>query len=528
MSVIARNPIMSGFFPDPSMCAVGEDYYLVNSSFAYFPGLPIMHSRDLANWEIIGNAMDRNSQLPLFDAEVSRGLFAPTIRYYDGKFYIVCTNVSYKNNFVITADDPRGPWSEPIYFDTLDGIDPSLFFDEDGRCYFIGTHPNPDGCRYDGDWFIYIQEIDKETFKPIGEHKNVWNGAMRGVHWPEGPHLYKIGEYYYIIHAEGGTGPEHAVSVARSKDIFGPYENNFKNPIFTHRHLGVKYPIQYVGHADLFQIANGDWYMCMLATRPINGFTTMGRETFLARVIWENDWPVVNPGVGILTDNLIINLDEAKPDCDNRLRPFTDKFYDFTKETKLDFNFLTLRNPSEDMYRIDEDGLKIKCDKEKFNYLCLRQDSHVFRVTTVLNTDGLYEGAKAGLTLFQSDNYNLKIEYSGCHVSVIMTKNGQQEKLASKMLAVDNATLYLEVVGLKAGIMVGEGNNVEVLVKDIDLSSLSTEVAGGFVGCTIGMYANGNETSDDNAYACFKSIAYNPYKIVKKGANKDGNESTEG
>lgn len=527
MSVIARNPILPGFFPDPSMCAVGDDYYLVNSTFAYFPGISIMHSKDLANWELIGNALDRNSQLPLFDSEISRGLFAPTIRYNNGKFYIICTNVSYKNNFVVTAEDPRGPWSEPHYFDTLDGIDPSLFFDDDGKCYFCGTHPNPDGCRYDGDWFIYIQEIDPETFEPIGEHKNVWNGAMRGVHWPEGPHVYHIGDYYYIIHAEGGTGPEHAVSVARSKDIFGPYEGNFKNPIFTHRHLGVKYPIQYTGHADLIQIANGDWYMCMLATRPINGFTTMGRETFLTRVIWENDWPVVNPGVGIMTDNLIIDLEEQKSDCDNRLRPFTDKIYDFTKMEKFDHNFLILRNPYDGMYKFDNEGLKIKCEKDRLNYICLRQDSHVFKLTSVIRTDGLVDGAKAGVMIFQNDKYNLKVEYAGCHISVIMTKDGVEEKLASRLLAVDNATVYIEVVGLKAGVMVGEGNKVEVLYKDIDLSALSTEVAGGFVGCTLGCYAIGTEGVKDDAYACFRNIAYNPFKIVKKPVEKNNEAGSE-
>jgi len=516
MSVEAKNPILPGFFPDPSMCAVGDDYYLVNSSFVYFPALPIMHSKDLAHWELIGNALDRNTQAPFHNDEVSRGMFAPTIRYNNGKFYIICTNVSHKNNFVVTAEDPRGPWSEPIYLDKLDGIDPSLFFDDDGKLYFIGTHPNPEGCKYNGDWYIYIQELDPETFECIGEHKNVWNGAMKGVHWPEGPHLYKIREYYYIIHAEGGTGPEHAVSVARSKDVWGPYENNFKNPIFTHRHLGVKYPIQYVGHADLIQAANGAYYMCMLATRPVNGYTTMGRETFLARVIFENDWPVVNPGLGILSNTLTIDLPEFTPDCDRRLMPLTDKLYDFTKEEKLDFNFLTLRNPAEDMYFLDNKGLNIKCSSEKVNYLCIRQDSHLFKATTVLNTEGLYNGAKAGFVLFQNSSYHIKLEYNACRISIIEVKDGVEKVLNSAMMPLDNITLYMEVVGLRAALYAGDGNDVkDFCVKDIDLTSLSTEVAGGFVGCTIGMYATGTEETDDT-YAKFKNFAYVPLKLVKK------------
>ena len=253
MTVIAKNPIMPGFYPDPSICAVGEDYYLINSTFAYFPGLSLMHSKDLVHWEQIGNVMDRKSQLPLKEAGHSAGLFAPTIRYHEGVFYVICTNVSYGGNYIVTASNPEGPWSEPYYIEGADGIDPSLFFDEDGKCYYIGTHPNPEGCKYDGDWYIWIQELDVKTMKLVGEHKNVWNGAMKNIVWPEGPHLYKKGEYYYIMHAEGGTGPDHAVTVCRSKNIWGPYENNFCNPILTHRHLGRDYPVKYVGHADLIE-----------------------------------------------------------------------------------------------------------------------------------------------------------------------------------------------------------------------------------------------------------------------------------
>ena len=315
MSVTATNPILPGFYPDPSICAVGDDFYLVNSTFAYFPGIPIMHSKDLAHWEQIGNACDRESQLPLGDTGHSRGLFAPTIRYHEGTFYIICTNVSYGGNFIITAQNPAGPWSEPHYIEGADGIDPSLFFDEDGTCYYIGTHPNPAGCQYDGDWYIWIQELDIENMKLVGEVHNVWNGAMRNIIWPEGPHLYKIGEYYYIMHAEGGTGPDHAVTVCRSKNVYGPYENNFCNPILTHRHLGRKYPICYVGHADLVKTINDEWYMVMLAVRPLEGYTTMGRETFLARVEWENDWPVVNPGVGRLTDTCLLYTSPSPRDC---------------------------------------------------------------------------------------------------------------------------------------------------------------------------------------------------------------------
>ncbi len=175
--------------------------------------------------------------------------------------------------------------------------------------------------------------------KLIGEPKDVWNGAMKNIIWPEGPHLYKKNGYYYIMHADGGTGPDHAVTVCRSRDIWGPYENNFCNPILTHRHLGWAYPIKYVGHADIIETPKGEWYMVMLAVRPLEGYTTMGRETFLAKVTWENDWPVVNPGVGMLTDEVEIDLEEWIPEKDET---------SYTSDTVVEPEQNKRQNPSSD------------------------------------------------------------------------------------------------------------------------------------------------------------------------------------
>ncbi|MBO4899935.1 MAG: family 43 glycosylhydrolase [Lachnospiraceae bacterium] len=523
MSVNAPNPILPGFYPDPSICAVGEDFYIVNSSFAYFPGLPIMHSRDLAHWEQIGNVLTRNSQLPLTNAGVSQGLFAPTMRYHDGTYYVICTNVTYGGNFVVTSDRPEGPYSEPHYLEGADGIDPSLFFDDDGRCYYIGTHPNPEGCQYNGDYYIYIQELDTVEFKLIGERKDVWNGALKGVHWPEGPHLYKIGDYYYIIHAEGGTGPEHAVSVARSKEVFGPYENNWCNPIFTHRHLGQRYPIKYVGHADLVQTVNGDWYMVMLAVRPVGPYTTMGRETFLARVIWENDWPVVNPGLGILSSELVIDLPEYKPECRQNLLPAVDKLYDFTHMDGLSHEFMMLRNPKDDAYEFREgEGLYLTCDTDLLSgkgspsYICIRQDSHAFEAAVTLKGDDLYNGARAGLCLFQCEDYQLGFEYSGCNGNVILRRGGNDEKLATLLNPASLVTLMIRVLGTKASCFMIKEDALEPLVTDLDVSSLSTEVAGGFVGCTIGVYAEDVEEREEKVKALFKSFSYKRLTPVKE------------
>ena len=531
MSVIAKNPILPGFYPDPSICAVGEDFYLVNSSFAYFPGLPIMHSRDLAHWEQIGNAMDRNSQLPLEKADVSQGLFAPTIRYHDGLFYIVCTNISHGGNFVITAEEPEGPWSEPHYLAGADGIDPSLFFDEDGKCYYTGTHPNKDGCRYNGDYYIYVQELDLTTFTLVGERRDIWNGAMRDCQWPEGPHLYKVDGVYYLIHAEGGTGPNHAVCVARSGEVFGPYETNFNNPIFTHRHLGKRYPIQYVGHADLVQTIEGDFYMVMLATRPVRGKTTMGRETFLARVEFEDGWPVVNPGLGILSDELVVNLPEYEPVCDYGLTPMSFKQYNFAKLQSLPFSFLTLRNPAGDLYRLDENGLNLKCERGKTSMLCIRQDSHTFEASVVLNAKELFDGALAGLILFQNTENHLRIEYAGFRATALLTQGGVETRIASEFVTDTTATLIISVSGTQAELLVGAGDLVHTLAEEVDVSRLSTEDAGGFVGCTIGMYASmdpdvpSNPAVSGDVYACFKTFSYRPFE---PSAEEDGEEETTG
>lgn len=503
MSVTATNPILPGFYPDPSICAVGDDFYLVNSTFAYFPGIPIMHSKDLAHWEQIGNACDRESQLPLGDTGHSRGLFAPTIRYHEGTFYIICTNVSYGGNFIITAQNPAGPWSEPHYIEGADGIDPSLFFDEDGTCYYIGTHPNPAGCQYDGDWYIWIQELDIENMKLVGEVHNVWNGAMRNIIWPEGPHLYKIGEYYYIMHAEGGTGPDHAVTVCRSKNVYGPYENNFCNPILTHRHLGRKYPICYVGHADLVKTINDEWYMVMLAVRPLEGYTTMGRETFLARVEWENDWPVVNPGVGRLTDTVEINLPKwtAYTAESNE--------YVFSTMGQLPPEFMVLRNADKSHYSLEKGkGLLMLFDthtlKEQASpsYLALRQKHHHFMAKALLDVSNLSEDKRAGIAYVQNNLYNLRVEVNGKMAEVILCEKGTDRRVISMPLQGSNPLeVSLEVDGLSATVIIEGQKSPEV-----DIRTLSTEAAGGFTGCTVGLYAVADTENTD--CACFKRFSY--------------------
>lgn len=528
---IARNPIMPGFYPDPSICAVDGDYYLINSTFSYFPGLPILHSKDLAHWEQAGNAIHKHSQVLLENGEHSQGLFAPVLRYYNGTYYVICTNVTHGGSFIVTAQNPEGPWSEPYYIEGADGIDPSLFFDEDGTCYYIGTHPNKEGCRYDGDWYIWIQELDIKNMKLVGEPQDVWNGAMKNVIWPEGPHLYKKDGFYYIMHAEGGTGPHHAVAVCRSRNVWGPYENNFCNPVLTHRHLGQKYPIQYVGHGDLVETSAGEWFMVMLAVRPLEGYTTLGRETFLAKVEWEDGWPVVNPGIGILTEEVEIHLPQWDPltdpaSCTSRrmaegveinAAPGSSRCYDFTRQKTLGDEFLFLRNYQENMYRIQNGaGLHLKAQKITLketaspSYIALRQQHHNFRAEVVLAADTLTAGIQGGIALMQSNEYHLRVEAGQEQIAVILCEQGKDKYISktagfSKGAEAGDIILRLRTEGLVASVEADNGVECNVLADSIDLRSLSTETAGGFVGCTVGMYA---VTEDIEGEVTFRKFSY--------------------
>ena len=306
------NPILRGGHPDPSICRVGNDFYIVNSSFEYFPALPIHHSTDLVNWELVGYGLDRASQVfspvNLVDVQQQGGIHAPSIRYHKGLFYIVVTNVySPKDpsketemvNFIITAEDPSGPWSDPHIIANAPGIDPDIFFDEDGSVWFVGTHdvgdPNKNGIGE-----IWVQELDLNSWELKGERFSVWAGACGGC-CVEGPHIYKRDGMYYLMVAEGGTSRNHSVMMAISDNIRGPYQSNPKNPILTSRHLSNNNWVHSTGHADLVELQDGRWYMVALGIRnDLMGTSNMGRESHLIPVNWEtavSGWEEVEDGV---------------------------------------------------------------------------------------------------------------------------------------------------------------------------------------------------------------------------------------
>ncbi|WP_139902715.1 glycoside hydrolase family 43 protein [Clostridium thermarum] len=508
-----KNPILPGFYPDPSICRVGEDYYLVTSSFAYYPGVPIFHSKDLVHWEQIGHVLDRPSQLDIEKVEQSRGIFAPTIRYYNGTFYMITTNVSTGGNFIVTAKDPAGPWSDPYWLDAP-GIDPSLFFDEDGRAYYVGTRPAPEGEKYYGNWEIWLQELDLNTMKLVGETYSLWRGSMRDVDWPEGPHIYKINGLYYLMISEAGTGHEHAITIARSENILGPYQGYKGNPILTHRHLGRNYPIVNVGHGDLVETQNGEWWMVLLASRPYGGYyRNLGRETFLVPVTWENGWPLVSPGTGKVEDtypvpNLPQKIYGAKANCDN----FEGK--------KLGLVWNTIQTPKVEFYSLTQKPgyLSLKLSPypitglEAPSFVGRRQQHINFAAFTAMEFEPQSEGEEAGLVLYQNRRFNFRFTYilnNGKKlVKLVKCSNGLEETLAEKEPSSAKLYLKIEANGQAYSFSFGETcDDYTVLADSVDGRILSTDVAGGFVGAYIGLYACSNGKDSEN-YACFDWFEY--------------------
>ena len=280
-------PIVAGFYPDPSVCRVGEDYYLAQSSFEFFPGVPLWHSRDLVTWEQVGHVITRTSQFEAGAYRPSMGIYAPTLRHHEGRFYLITTAVEGPDGHVLfTADKPEGPWSDPVLIAGLDGFDPDIAWAEDGTC--LVTY-----CAI-SDWVpqgIHQAAIDSVTGEVLETPRKVWAGS--GLQWPEGPHIYQRGDWWYLVIAEGGTERGHAVTVARARTAQGPFEGAPHNPIFSHR--STSHPVENVGHSDLVERPDGSWAAVYLGVRTVGWVPRQhvnGRETFLAGVEWADDWPV--------------------------------------------------------------------------------------------------------------------------------------------------------------------------------------------------------------------------------------------
>ena len=494
------NPILKGFYPDPSICRIGDEYYLVTSSFEYFPGVPIFHSRDLVNWRQIGHVLTRESQLPLRGAKNSYGIWAPTLRYHESHFYLVSTNMTLGGNFVVTATDPAGPWSEPVLLDQ-EGIDPSLLFD-DGKVY-LTTSENRQS------------EIDLATGRRLSEVRVVWGGTGGG--YMEAPHLYKINSWYFLMVAEGGTGRGHMVTIARSRDPWGPFISCPHNPILSNRGFAGQ-PLQCTGHGDLVQAHDGTWWMVFLGVREVPGFFprvhTLGRETFLAPVTWDVDgWPVVNHTGRVSLDT---------PGSSLPLRPWhaaaaRDEFDG--PEFGLDWVFL--RNPLPERYCLAArpGWLRLHGSAENLSDMasptCLlrRQTAYRCGAATLLDFAPSTDNEEAGLVVFMNHEHHYEVcvmNREGRRCVELRRRVGDLQVVASQSLATPGP--------IELGFAADEesyhfyfsdaaGNRKPLGAARIRY--LSTEVAGGFTGVMLGLYASGNGLTA-NAPADFAWFEYAP------------------
>ena len=467
-----RNPVLPGFHPDPSVCRVGNDFYLVNSSFHYFPGVPIYHSTDLEHWQQVGNVLTRNTQLPLKDANGWLGIYAPTIRHHAGTYYMITTNVGNGGNFMVTAQNPAGPWSDPIWL-KQGGIDPSLYF-EGKKCYMVS---NPDDA-------ITLCEIDARTGRQLSPSRAIWKGT--GGRYPEGPHIYKKDGYYYLLISEGGTELAHRLTIARSKNIYGPYEANPQNPILTNcSQKGQGKQVQGTGHGDLVQKADGSWWLVLLAYRNFNGsYHHLGRETYLAPVEWKTgEWPVVNGG------NPIDTIAPSQKRC---LR------YDFNEP--LGPEWLHIQNPDSTAYEVSAGRLRVYSgafdlyENKQPSFVGIRQESADFVVETKVSLFDGENGDDAGLCVYQTHDGMAQLalnSYRGeqrLRLRIVLKGNKWMKKevylpsVSELWLRVSSEGEYYHFLYSR------DGKKYEELDK-IECSLLSTEVVGGFVGATIGMYS---------------------------------------
>jgi len=509
-----RNPILSGFYPDPSICRSGDDFYLVTSTFAYFPGIPIFHSKDLLHWKQIGNAIHRPGQLCYDGHQISRGLFAPTIRENNGTFYILCTLIDTGGNFIITAKNPDGPWSDPIWLKEADGIDPSIFFDDNGKIWYCGTHPAPEGEAYPGNYEIYIREIDASLLAEgknplLGENIGIWRGAMRNVIWPEGPHIYKKDGRYYLLHAEGGTSIDHAVCVARAKAICGPWEGKKSNPILTHRHLGKRAEIVNVGHADIVDDTDGNWWMVLLASRPFEGVCPLGRETFMVPINWEDGWPFVATKSGLVENEIELTRKSFSNDATESA---CDHF-----NGKLPLNWLTLRMPVNEKdtafsFAKDTNALRLFTKsatmREKkhpaFAGRRIRHKNWIFSVNMKFSPKAKNE--TAGIILLESEDFQYRFETclnsSGSLVHRVIKAEGKEDEIIAEENCLPSATQYVLAVQceeMKIAFFYGEDQySLKLATDGLDAKILSTEYAGGFVGALAGVFASGNGKDTEN------------------------------
>lgn len=492
-----ENPIIRGFNPDPSICRVGEDFYLVTSTFEFFPAIPVYHSHDLVNWTQIGNAIDRPGQLPLHEATVNGGVWAPTIRYHNGRFYITAKERTY-GNFIISAEDPSGPWTDPVPV-AMGGIDPSLLFD-DGRVWYCTNQRAPGESSA-----ISMAEVDPDTGALLSTPVSIWHGASNAMpQYLEAPHIYHIGNWYYLIGAEGGTGFEHMITCARSRSVSGPYENCPRTPLLTSQYVKDT-GVACSGHGDLVDDGRGGWWCVHLATRPDDEwYSHLGRESFLLPVAWEDEWPVIGAGIGELSPDAPL-WEQQRP-----LPPWTADL------SRLQPQWLHVRTPVSAHYQPTPDGLRLTptpvtltADTGSPTLLAVRQSDIDCTVEIRLHFAPIEEGDEAGLTAFISQDGHIRfaIARDPQGLCIIIARSGLNEPLLRQPIDGSDFRMKLDATRGEYTLHLATADGPYRVVGSIPV--LTRADAGKcFTGTLLGVYAQSSGTTA--ARATLRSFRITP------------------
>lgn len=504
-----QNPILAGFNPDPSVTRVGDDYYMVHSSFAWWPGLPVYHSTDLVNWRLLGNALARRPQINLENRHISEGIFAPTIRHHEGIFYIVSTASWAGGNFILTTEDPAGPWSDPIWLPEIGGIDPDLFIDDDGKAYILHNDAPEGEPLYEGHRAIWVWDFDLDNRSVIkGSGRILVNGGVNldtKPVWIEAPRIIRKDGWYYLFCAEGGDGYHHSQVIFRSKSMKGPFVPAERNPILTQRGLDLNraHPVVGAGHADIVQTQTGEWWALFSASRAYaSTLINIGRETYLLPVRWKDGWPI------ILEPRKPIPYRLAKPaglKPTNNARPMTGNFVwrDNFDNPELDLAWNTLRGPGADWYRIDTAASNVVLTPSRTTllqrttpaFLGRRQQHITYEARTEVNLN-MVAGVSAGIAAFQNEGHHyymgVKASDEGYILFVEKTESNIPTIIRSHNEKILGERLVMGIEGDAASISFFytdvEGKRI-YLGKDLNARILSTQVAGGFVGTFLGIHA---------------------------------------
>lgn len=481
------NPVIPGFHPDPSVCRVGDEYFLVTSTFTWFPGVPIFRSRNLVDWTQIGNVLDRPSQLDLSITHgwASLGVYAPTLRHHDGRFHMITTNFTHRGalTFVVTAEDPSGPWSDPVFVD-VSGVDPDLCWDSDGNCWM----------HYSRSVDIARCRINATTGSILDGPQTTWSGT--GLQHPEAPHLFERDGTWYLLIAEGGTHAGHAVSVARGPSPEGPWESCPTNPILSHR--STDRPIQNTGHADLVEAPDGSWWMVFLGVRPKSGFHVLGRETFLAPVEWVDGWPVVGD-VGL-------SMPRRPPGPIEHARSTGGPERDDFDAPALQPQWIAVRRAPTTFASLDArpgwltlHGSDATLDDDEPVFVGRRQQHRRFRARTLVDVAA---DTEAGLAVVMADDFHAEVAIVGTEIVVKVRASTLQTVIGTSPTSGGRVVLRVETRDAPLGpdlLAFGyeDAAGVFQVVGEVDGRFLSTEVALGFTGRVIGMFAVGGDAAFD-------------------------------